>query len=70
MYGGCCRGHCSDGGEFGSALLLSLLVLLNVGLKQLAMGEKGLLCEMRLVFEPDPFPGLVVSHCMLQDHEL
>ena len=34
------------------------------------MGEKGLLYKLGLIVELDPVPGLMVSHCMLQDHEL
>ena len=52
------------------ALLFSLLELLKVGLEQLAMGEKSLVGELELVLEPDPVPCLMVSHCMLQDHEI
>ena len=41
-----------------------------MGFRQLAAGEKGLVCELGLILEPDSVPCLVVSHCMLQDHEL
>ena len=51
------------------ALLLGLLVLLVLGLEQLAMGKKGLVGKLGLVSEPDPVPGFVVPHCMLQDHD-
>ena len=70
MYGGCCTGHCSDGSEVCPALLLGLLVLLASGLEQFALGKKSLICELRLVLEPDPVPGLMVLHSVLQDHDL
>ena len=41
VYGQCCRGCCGDGGKVGLTLFLSLLVLLTVGLEQMAMGEHG-----------------------------
>ena len=59
MYGRFCRGHCSDGSEVSSSLLLGLLVLLTPGLENFAVGEKGLVGELGLVMEPDPFPGLI-----------
>ena len=52
--------HCAEEGEVCSALLLSLLVLLTPGLKQLAVGEKSLVGELGLVLELDPLPCLVV----------
>ena len=70
MYGQCCRGHCGNGGEVSLALLLSLLVLIAVGLKQLAMREKEVICELGLVLELDQVHGLMVLHCKLQNHEL
>ena len=70
MDGGCHRCHCSDGGEVSLSLLLGLLVLLAPGLEQFAVGEKGLVCELELVLEPDPVPGIMVSHSMLQDNDL
>ena len=69
MNGRCHRGHCSDGGEVSSSLLLGLLVLLALGPKQFAVGEKGLVGELGLVLELNPVPGLLVSHSMLQDHD-
>ena len=66
----CCGGHCSDDSEISSSILLGHLVLLALGLKQFAVGEKGLVCELGLLFEPDPVPGLMVLHGMLQDHDL
>ena len=70
MNGGCCRGHCSDGSEVRSSLLLCLLVLLALGLEQLVVGEKGLADELGLVLEPDAVPGLVLLHGVLQDHAI
>ena len=32
------------------------------------MGEKGLVRQLGLAFEPDLVAGLVVPHCMLEDH--
>ena len=32
------------------------------------MGEKGLVGKLGLVLEPDPVPGFMVPHCMLEDH--
>ena len=34
------------------------------------MGEKGLGGQLGLVLEPDPAPGFMVSHYMLEDHNL
>ena len=45
-------------------------MLLTVALKQFALGEKGLVCELGLVLEPDPIPGLTVLHYKLQDDDL
>ena len=69
MYGRCCRGHCGDGSEAISSLLLGLLVMLMLGLEQFAVGRKGLVGELGLVLEPGPVPGLMVSNSMLQDHD-
>ena len=69
MDGRYCRGHCSEGGEISLALLFSLLGLLTVGLKQLAVGKKSLAGELGLVLELDPVPCLMVLLCMSLDHE-
>ena len=37
--------------------------------QQFALHEKGLVGELGLVLEQDPVTGLVVLHCMLQDHD-
>ena len=37
--------------------------------KQLTLGRKRLVGELGLVLETDPVSGLMVSHCMLQDHD-
>ena len=50
--------------------LPSLLVLLTPGLKQLAMREEGLVCDLGLVLLPNPVPSLVVSHSVLENHYL
>ena len=34
------------------------------------MGKKELVDELGLVLEMDPVSGLMVSHCVLQDHYL
>ena len=34
------------------------------------MGKKGPVGELQLVLKPDPVQGLMVSHCMLEDHYL
>ena len=59
LDGRCCRGHCSDGGEVGSSLVLGLLVLLTLRLNQFAVGEKGLVCELDCWWSQDPVPGLM-----------
>ena len=33
------------------------------------MGKKGLVGELGLIPETDPVSGLIISHCMLQDHD-
>ena len=58
------------GGEVIPALLLGLLILLTSCFVQLAVGEKGSVCEMGLVLELDPVLGFVVPHCMLEDHDV
>ena len=68
--GRCNRGHCSDGGELGLSLLLCLLVLLAPRLEQFEVGEKGLVCMLGLVLEPDLVSGLMILYGMLQDHDL
>ena len=50
-------------------LLFSLLGLLAVGLKQLAVGEKSLAGDLGPVLEPDPVPYLMVSQRVLQVHK-
>ena len=45
-----------DGGDVSLALLPNLLVLLTAGLEQLAVGGKGLVCELGLVLKPDASP--------------
>ena len=67
MDGRCYGG---DGGEVSWFLLLHLLVLLTPRLKQFAVVEKGLGCELGLVLEMDPISGLMLSHNMLQNHNL
>ena len=51
-----------------SILLLGFLVLLPEGLKQFTVGKEGFVGELLLVLLPDPVPGFVVPHCMLQEH--
>ena len=57
------------GGEVCLALPLCLLVLLTLGLNQLAVGEEHPVGQLGLVLEPDSVPCLMVLHSMLQDHE-
>ena len=41
-----------------------------MGLKQLAVREKGLVGQLGLVLGVYPVPGFMESHAMLQDHDL
>ena len=68
MHGRYRGGHCCDGCDVRSSLLFGLLVLLAPVFKQFALGEQGLVSELRLVLLADPVPGLVELHCILQDH--
>ena len=64
MDGGCHRGHCDDGVEVSSVILLSLLVLLALGLKQFVLGEEGLVYELGLVLGAisSPWPPDIALH--------
>ena len=41
-----------------------------MGLQHLALGEMNLVGEVGVLLELDPVPCLMVSHSMLQDHDL
>ena len=64
-----CWGHCGNGGEVHSSFLFGFLELFAVCLQELTLGKKGTVGELGLVLEPDPVPGIMVSHSMLRDHD-
>ena len=63
-----------DAEEFTVVMVMrsacSLLMLLTVQFEQLTLGKKGLVGKLGLVLEMDPVSGLMVLHCMLQNHDL
>ena len=51
-------------------MLLSHLIVLTVGLKQFAVGKKGLVSGLPLVLLQDTITDIVITHHMLQEHYL
>ena len=52
------------------AFFHGLLEHLTTALQELALQEEGLLCKLGLVLQVYLVPGLMVSYCVLQDHDV
>ena len=69
VNGGCRSSYCGNGCEVSSSLSLAFWYCLHLDSSSLQSREKGLIGELGLVLLADPVSGLMVLHCMLQDHD-